>query len=100
MLPYFNTRGIPCHAVSSWMLRWPCHQQTFLGLWVGGTLSHQRKSLEAQHLASPPVPFVAANEASWHYSGPGAGCEPPSAVCTHPSDAGGAAHGTKRGTDG
>lgn len=49
---------------------------TILDLWVGGTLSHQKKSLEAQHLASPPVPFVAANEAGLHYSGPGAGCDP------------------------
>lgn len=75
MLPCSNTRGIPCCAASSWMLRWPHHQQTFLDLWVGGALSHQKKSLEAQHLASPPVPFVAANEAGLHYSGPGAGCD-------------------------
>lgn len=40
-----------------------------------GALNHQRKSLEAQYLVSPLIPFVAVNKAGFYYSSPSGGCD-------------------------
>lgn len=74
MLPPPTRVGIPCCAASNRMLRWPPPPASLPGFGGGRSIKTTRgKSLEAQYLASPPIPFVAANKAGFYYSGPGAG---------------------------